>query len=181
MKKNAIFNLFKNSLLILLLFFFTSNVVQGQTNKTYSWQNLSFETGVEFSEPQKAGVDAVSLFYPASASLDDTLFTITLVEIPRQMQEESKMTDAELVGYVKSVYLATALPAKESKERQILGKAVKGEVQEKTIPKKSRLEVYLLTLANKKVVISFSSDAKMEQETVEKIISTLAKSLKDKS
>jgi hypothetical protein len=147
--------------------------------KTNSWQGLSFQTPVAFSAPMELGRGAVSFLYPAEASMAKARFEITLVAIEKKQQENMGMDDAGLLNYAKSTYLATAKPAQKYKERNILGRTVKGEVQEKRIPKKSRLEAYLITLAGgDKLVLAFTMDANMPEKEAEGICDAVARTLK---
>ncbi len=146
--------------------------------KTNSWQGLTFQTPAAFSAPMEIGMGAVSFLYPAKASMAKAQFEITMVTIKKEQQEKMGMDDAGLLNYAKSTYLATAKPAQKYKERKILGRAVKGEVQEKSIPKKSRLESYLITLADgTKVVLAFTIDVKMPKKDAEGISDAVARTL----
>jgi hypothetical protein len=134
---------------------------------------LKFTPPVRFSAPAPAGLDALAVVHPADAKSGGEKLSLTAVAFPK----DSGMTDADLLEYVKSAFLATTSPGRPV-ERTLLGRKVKGEALEKKIPAPSLAEVYVATKkSGDKVVLGFvfSPDfAKEAGEAIAGITATLA-------
>ncbi len=98
--------------------------------------------------------------------------SLTAVAFPK----DSGMSDAELLDYVKTTFLATSASGKPV-ERTFLGKPVKGQALEKKIPAPSSAEIYVVTKKNgDKVVLGFVTSpgfAKEAQEAIAGIAATM--------
>ena len=127
---------------------------------------------IPFSAPENAGLDALRVVHPADAKTGGEKLSLTAVAFPK----DSGMTDAELLDYVKTTFLATS-DAGKPVERTLLGKKVKGQALEKKIPSPSIAEVYVATKkTGDKVVLAFvlSPDfAKEAQEAIAGIAATM--------
>ena len=96
------------------------------------------------------------------------------------MQESFGNNDAEIMNYVKTTFLATSQPAEKKVERTFLGAKVAGEAQSNTIPKKTELELYLVTLSDgDKIAVGFTRDAAMAPEAAEGIVDLAARTFKE--
>lgn len=133
---------------------------------------LEFTPPIAFSAPAPAGFDALLVVHPADAKSGGEKVSLTAVGFPR----DSGMSDAELLDYVKTTFLATTSSGKPI-ERTFLGKPVKGQALEKKIPAPSNAEIYVVTKRNgDKVVLGFvfSPDfAKEAQEAIAGIAATM--------
>ena len=106
---------------------------------------------IPFSAPEGAGLDAVRVVHPATAKAGGEKLAVTAVAFPK----DSGMTDAELLDYVKTTFLATSAPGRKV-VRAFLGKEVAGQGLEKKIPAPSLAEVYVVTKkGGDKVVLAF--------------------------
>lgn len=95
---------------------------------------------IPFSAPEEAGLDALRVVHPADAKAGGEKLSLTAVAFPKG----SGMSDAELLDYVKTTFLATSAAGKPV-ERSLLGRKVTGQALEKKIPAPSRAEVYVAT------------------------------------
>jgi hypothetical protein len=139
---------------------------------------IEFQSKAEFSEPMKAGKDAVLLTYPKNVKLEDEKMSITLVCYNENAQKEMSMNDTELLEYTKTSYLGTTKPGKMI-EKNFLNKKLTGEIVEKKIPVSSILEIFILTLKNRnKIGIGFNYVQSFADEAL-KIITQIADSLKE--
>jgi len=168
------------SVIIALLFAFLTVQISGAETGDQKWWKVSFKTPVAFSSPQKVGLDAVALVHPPESGLGRGQMEITLVGVPKDMQESMGNKDAEVLAYVKATFLASTLPATKSVERSFLGKKVVGGAQSVSIPKKGELEIYLVPLSDgDKVAVGFTRDVAMPKEKAESIINMVAQSFKE--
>lgn len=151
-----------------------------QSNR-YELFTLHFETPVTFSTPEKCGLDAFSLFYPAGTKPGGREMEITLVLFRRGSLEAHKTTEGDLVNYVKSTFLGAPAVSGESVYRTWLGEKTMGERFETSIPKPSITEIFPLTLKDKSVVVvSFKFGKEMKEKLAESIISRVAETLREK-
>ena len=117
---------------------------------------LSFSTTLEFSLPGKAGLDAVCSVFPKDAKPGAESMSITAVRFPAEAVGAGGMSDAELLDYVKTAFLA-ATGAGRPVERTFLSQKVKGEAFAKTIPVPAQAEIYVIALTDgAKVVLGFA-------------------------
>jgi hypothetical protein len=148
--------------------------------KDYKWWKISFQAPVALSGPEKIGLDAVALMYPAESKLGQGQLEITLVAVPNDMQEGMGNNNAEIVNYVKATFLGSATPGTKKVERSFLGKKIAGEGQTTSIPKKMELELFLIPLADgDKVAVGFKRDAAWPQEKAEDILKIVAQTFKE--
>lgn len=138
---------------------------------------LRFVTALEFSAPEKAGLDALLVFTPREARAGAEKMSVTAVRFPKDAVGEGGMSDAELLEYVKAAFMAetgTGEPA----EREFLGRKVIGESFAKTIPAPARAEIYVLGLkSGDKVVLGFAfapGFAAQAAQAITEISATLA-------
>jgi hypothetical protein len=112
---------------------------------------LKFTPPIAVSAPAPAGLDALLVVHPADARAGGEKLSLTAIAFPK----DSGMTDADLLDYVKTTFLATS-DAGKPVERSFLGRKVKGQSLEKRIPAPSRAEVYVVTRkGGDKVVLAF--------------------------
>lgn len=129
---------------------------------------------VSFSLPESAGLDAVRVVHPADAKAGGEKLSLLAVAFPK----DSGMTEAELLEYVKTTFLATSA-AGTPIERTLLGKRVTGQALEKKIPAPSLAQVYVATKkSGDKVVLAFVFPAGFANEA-EAAIAAITASLKE--
>ena len=164
--------------LIVILLFLSMNITAADFS--YNWGKISFKLPADFSQPEKAGLNAVQLSYP-KGSTDKELAFIILVRFTPEQQKEMKMNDKALMSYAKSTFFATAKPAESSKERMFFGKRIKGDIQAKKIPKKSTLEAYLIVLpSGDKLAAGFTFFENINIKLSDDIVSRFAETLSEK-
>lgn len=133
---------------------------------------LKFTPPISFSAPAPAGLDALLVVHPPDAKAGGEKVSLTAVAFPK----DSGMSDAELLDYVKTTFLATSASGKPV-ERNFLGKPVKGQTLEKKIPAPSNTEIYVVTKkSGDKVVLGFVFSpgfAKEAQEAIAGIAATM--------
>lgn len=152
----------------------------GAAGKKYSCtlHGLTFESGVEFSAPEKAGLDAFMVLHPRKAKPGKEKMGIMAVLYTRETQKSMGMKDAGLLDYTRSVFMGVVKAGKPI-ERVFAGKKVRGDVAEKKIPVPMTVETYVLTLANgSRVGISFNYIPQFKAEA-EKIIAEIAASIRE--
>ena len=126
---------------------------------------LTFSPPIAFSAPAPAGLDALLVVHPANARAGGEKVSLTAVAFPK----DSGMSDAELLDYVKTTFLATSASGKPV-SRTFLGKKVTGQALEKKIPAPSSAEVYVLTKKRgDKVVLGFVFSPGFAKEAEEAI------------
>lgn len=129
---------------------------------------------IPFSAPENAGLDAFRVVHPADAKAGGEKLSLTAVAFPK----DSGMTDAELLDYVMTTFLATS-DAGKPVERTLLGNTAKGRTLEKKIPSPSFAEVYVATKKNgDKVVLAFVFPASFAKDAGA-AISAIAADLKE--
>jgi hypothetical protein len=154
--------------------------IAGAAKGEHTWGKIGFQTPLDFSAPQKLGLDAVALIHPPDCGLGQGQMEISLVAVPKDMAESMGNKDAEILSYVKTTFLGSATPAAKKMERSFLGKKVAGEAQTTSIPKKSEMELYLVPLADgDKVAVGFKWDAAFPKEKAESIIAKVAATFKE--
>ena len=129
---------------------------------------------IPFSAPENAGLDALRIVHPADSRSGGEKLSLTAVAFPK----DSGMTDAELLDYVKTTFLASSNVGTPV-ERTLLGRKVKGQAIEKKIPSPSLAEVYVATKkAGDKVVLAFVFPISFQKDA-EAAITAIAASLKE--
>jgi hypothetical protein len=130
---------------------------------------LSFATSAEFSAPAAVGLDALRIVFPRDAKAGAEKMSLTAVRFPAEAVGAGGMTDAELLEYVKTAFLASSGPGKPS-ERIFLKQKVAGQAFEKSIPKPERAEVYIVQLkSGDKVVLGFAFSADFAAQAAQAI------------
>ena len=147
---------------------------------SYNWWKVSFETPMAFSGPSEIGLDAVALASPPDSEPGRGRLEITLVAVPKVMQEAMGNNDGDILAYVKSTFLGTAKPAESTVERSFLGQTIKGEAQKLTIPRPGALEVFLITLSDgDKAAVGLSRSSETPPEEAEAVMEMMARTLKE--
>jgi hypothetical protein len=163
-----------------LLVGFLTVQISGAEQGEHQWEKIGFQTPLAFSAPQKLGLDAVVMMHPPESGLGKGQMEITLVAVPKDLQESLGKKDEEIRKYVKGTFLASTLPATRSPERSFLGKKVVGEGQAVSIPKKGELEFYLVPLADgDQMAVAFKWDAAFPKDKAESVIAKVAQSFKE--
>jgi len=158
----------------------TGSPACSESEHHYTSNGLSFETPVLFASASKLGVDAWSLVFPAQAAPGKEDFEIVLVSFSKSALALQKMTEKDLVDYVKITFLAAGKKSGKNKTRRLLGVSTMGEICETSIPKPSLIEAYPLTLKDgSKVVFSFKYRKNMDAGQAESIMGKVAETLKE--
>lgn len=159
---------------------YTSTTAHSEPTHRYTSQGLTFEAPVPFSLPSKLGVDAQSLVFPAQTKPGMESFEIVLVSFSKGALALQKMTEKDLVDYVKTTFLGAGNGSGKNKTQRLMGKNTVGELCETSIPKPSLIEVYPLTLKDgSKAVIAFKYRKDMDVEQAESIVKKVAETLKE--
>ena len=109
--------------------------ISGAENSDHKWGKIGFQVPVAFSTPQKVGLDAAAMVYPPESGLGKGQMEITLVAVPKDMQESLGNKDAEILTYVKTTFLGATLPAAKSVQRSFLGKRLPGKPNPPAYPR----------------------------------------------
>jgi len=126
--------------------------ISGQITQMH---DLTFNTTIEFSVPAAAGLDALRIVHPKDAKSSAEKMSITAVRFPADAVGAGGMSDAELLEYVKTTFLATSVAGTQV-ERTFLTQKIMGEALVKSIPAPARAEVYVVSLkTGAKVVLGF--------------------------
>lgn len=158
--------------ILLLLLFSAYLMAEPNALSTYTIKNLTFQSPVSLTEPNKVGLDAFAFF-------GEQDFEIDMIFISKTMVETMEMDDAELLQYVKAIFLATYKPAITTETRYVLNQKVMVEMLNKNIPKPLILQVYLLNLPDEsKLALAFIYTKDMVG--VDEIIATVESSLEYK-
>jgi len=148
---------------------------------TYSVHGVVFETSLEFSQPVKAGADAMLMVYPAKSDPGKENMGITMVLYDRNAQKLMGMGDTGLLNYTRTVFMGSADPGKPV-ERVFAGKKVRGQALKKKIPVPSTVEVYLITLSKgDKMGIGISYGKNMKEETARQVIDEIGATLREQT
>jgi len=140
--------------------------------------DLSFSSALDFSAPEDAGLDAQRIVFPRDAKPGAETMSITAVRFPADAVGAGGMSDAELLDYVKTAFLAVTGAGKPL-ERTFLGRKAAGEAFAKTIPVPVRAEAYVVALASgDKVVFGFAFSAEFAAQA-ERAIAEVAASLRE--
>ncbi|MBU1568175.1 MAG: hypothetical protein KJ630_21445 [Proteobacteria bacterium] len=157
----------------------TNTAISAEVYPTIWWK-VAFNSPVPFSPPKEIGMDAVALLYPAKSKLGQSQLEVTLVALPKEMQESFANNDVEIANYVKGTFLASAKSSEKTTKRTFLGIQAVGEIQSTSIPKSSTLELYLLPLSDgDKIAVAFSKDSAMASDAAEGIIKMIASTFKE--
>ena len=95
-----------------------------------SLHGLTFESGAEFSAPEKAGLDALMVLHPRKAKPGREKLGIIAVLYTRAAQKTMGMGDAALLAYTRTTFMGVAAAGKQV-ERVFAGKKVRGDVSRK--------------------------------------------------
>jgi|GEM_PF-2619022 len=159
---------------------FTASPARSEPIHIYTSQGLTFETPVLFSLPSKLGIDAQSLVFPAQTKPGKESFEIVLVSFSKAALTLQKMTEKDLVDYVKTTFLGGGNGSGKNKTLRLMGKNIMGELCETSIPKPSLIEAYPLTLKDgSKAVIAFKYRKDMDARKAESIVKKVAETLKE--
>lgn len=151
----------------------TAHALAGATPEV-EVHGLRFAPPIAFSSPAPAGLDALLVVHPAEAKAGGEKLSLTAVAF----EKDCGMSDAELLDYVKTTFLA-ATAAGKPVERTILGRPVKGLALEKKVPAPSHAQVYVVTKSKgDKVVLGFVFGPGFAEEA-EKAIAAIAASMKE--
>jgi hypothetical protein len=171
------------SIALLCAIFCVSHSPEAQAagERKHVWWKAAFSAPETFSEPQKAGMDAVTLIQPADAAPGSGRMELTLVAIPKDMREGMGMkSDDEVASYVKSTFLGTSKPAERTVERAFMGKKVAGSVQNVKIPRKAELTLYLIPLSGgDTLALGFLSDASVPPEEAKGVFETISRTFRE--
>jgi hypothetical protein len=139
---------------------------------------LRFAVTPEFSVPEAAGLDALRIVLPKDARPGAEKMSITMVRFPAEAVGAGGMSDAELLDYVKTAFLA-ATGAGKPIERIFLAQKARGEALEKSIPVPSRAEAYVVALkTGDKIVFAFAFVPEFAAEAG-RVIGEAAESLRE--
>jgi hypothetical protein len=146
----------------------------------YVWEGIQFESGLELSQPESIGLDAVSLSYPANASQEEVVFEVVIAKAPEEMQTAMEMSESELFEYLKTTFLGLTGKADKTTEKEILGQKRTLEQHEHVIPVQSTIHVFFLKLQNGDgVMTAFRVLPRMQTEQAQTEIRTITSTFRE--
>lgn len=148
---------------------------------SYQWWRLAFETPIEFSEPIRLGLGAVSLVHPPEQGLGQGALEITLIAVPKDLVDSMDGNEEDILTFVKSTFLGTDQPAEQHSERLILGELARGSRQQTSIPKAGEMEIFLVTLSDggDKAALVVTRDAQTPADDAQSLMDSLARTLRE--
>ncbi len=147
---------------------------------SYSWWKVSFDTPISFSGPIEIGIGAVTLVHPSDSEPGQAGIEITLVSVPKDLQQSFENDESEILTFVKSTFLGTFKPADENFERTFLGKKIVGSLQDITIPHRGQLEMYLVPLSDGDMIaVALMHSAETPKQTAREVIEMVAASMQE--
>ncbi len=154
------------------------SALYGGGNYSYSLHGVTFESIAEFSSPEKAGVDALSMRYPKNAKQGKEKMSLTAVLYTATARKMMGMNDAGLLNYTRTAFMGVSRAGKPV-ERIFSGKKIRGDRVEKTIPVKATVEVYVIPLAEGACMgLGFSCDPAIPEEEAQGIIAHIIRTMK---
>lgn len=145
--------------------------------KTHFASGLIFETPAGFSEVKSLGNDTVGVV----AQKGSRKLKIRMATLDAEWLELLNMEDEELLGYVKTTYLAINAPAREYHQRRFLGQTLVGELQYKRTNRGHNImEIYLVPLSDgSKVMLALEADTYLPIPQVEHAFRTVSKTMRE--
>ncbi len=174
MKKTAFFIMIVGAILIAL-----SAVAPAEPKHPVSVHGICFTTGVEFSAPQKAGLNAFLLVYPKNSSPGKERMSLMAVLYDKEQKKELEKAKIDLLEYTRSTFMGSIVAGTAIKKK-FGTRAARGERFTKTIPRPMTAEVYLVTLKNgSSVALGFQWPADMKADAAERIIAEAAATFRE--
>ncbi|MEO0373517.1 MAG: hypothetical protein AAF329_02595 [Cyanobacteria bacterium P01_A01_bin.17] len=138
-------------------------------------RGIIFETPTGFSEVQALKNETVGVVS------DDRRITVRVLPLTPDTLSFLNMEDAELMNYVKYVFLGINSPSTNYPQRRFFERPVTGELQiQRNQSGFITTEIYLVPLAaGHKVAIAFEADDQLPISEVEETINTVAQSLRE--
>jgi len=150
-----------------------------ETDRTVTWNGYVLDVPANFSDTQKLGMGAVFLNAPAGAPPTDEQAAVTMAAFPAPMVAGMTASGVDLMHYFKTTFLGTAAPAESSVTRTVFGEPHEGQVLTKSIPYASRVEAFLLPMADGgRLGLAIQTRSGMDTARVEAIIDTVTDSLR---
>lgn len=147
---------------------------------SHQWWRVGFETPLPFSEPIRLGLGAVSLVNPPEKGLGQGLLEITLVAVPKDLQDSMGGDRGEILTFVKATFLGTDKPAESDITRSFMGQTVTGGIQKTTLPKAGELEIHLVALSDgDQVAVGLTRDAQVPVEEARRTMEMLAQTFRE--
>ncbi len=156
-----------------------SAALHAEKKFTYSLHGITFDASIDFSSPEKAGLDALIMLHPKKSKLGKEKMSITAVLYDRNAQKLMGMGDAGLLNYTRTVFLGSDKVGKPI-ERVFAGKTIKGQVWNKKIPAPSTVEVYVITLSKgNKIGLGFCYNQDLKADEAQKVIVEIGASIRE--
>ncbi len=132
------------------------------------------------SEPEQAGLDAMSMHFPHDEDFQNTKFSVMFVLYPQMAKDAMQMSNEEFLEYAKVTFFASGGNADKTNQRTILGNSVETQIINKIIPVAYMLEIGIVPLSNGDgVVLGFDKKEGFSHEDYEKTIIEITESLKE--
>ncbi|MBP7735079.1 MAG: hypothetical protein KA369_03825 [Spirochaetes bacterium] len=174
MKQTAFFIMSVAAILIAL-----SAVAPAEPKYPVTVHGIGFTTGVEFSAPQKAGLNALLLVYPKNSSPGKEGMSIMAVLYDREQKKELDKAKIDLIEYTRSTFMGSVVAGTAIKKK-FGPRAARGERFAKKIPRPVTAEVYLVPLKNgSSVALGFQWQADMKADAAERIIAEAAATFRE--
>jgi len=120
----------------------------------------------------------VALISPAGKKPGNGRLEITLVAVPPDMQAGFGKDDAAIMEYIAGAFLGITDKPKEQRSREFLGKPAAGAVYSSSVPKKRRIEMYLVQLkGGDKAAVAVTGYGSTPVLEMENVMSLFARTL----
>ena len=163
--------------IFLISFLALTLTLSSQPQKLFGGE-IQFDVEGKISEPEKIGEDTFRLITGEKANPSIELI---FKKYDKKSIEGMGWDDKYILQNFKSSYLGTSKPKETEKERNFLGSKVIGEIQNTKIPKKKRIEAYLISLPNgNKLGFATRSNPEIEENVIDKMIQSIETTLVSK-
>ena len=141
----------------------------------YEALHTNFECPLALSSPQRLGLDARSLAYPAEAKSPQ--FEIVVCEFSKGAFAAMREAGQDPYAYAKTTYLGQTRAGSQKSSRKIMQAERQGEVYPESFPHKDYLEcLWLERKEGSAVLLAFrvapSMDRKQANQAIEKVCQT---------
>jgi hypothetical protein len=158
----------------------SSQVSSAVGTRTYNLMGITFSPSLSLSEPMPVR-NGVALLYPATATLGNEDFRVTLINLPVNNVQEN-LTPTEMSQWVRFSLLNLTKAPEGEIERVILGKRLIGDIQLQKSKREIYQEIYLIPLsAGGQLVMMFDVDTRLSLQTMESLIKQVSQTMQELS
>jgi hypothetical protein len=144
----------------------------------YQVFQIQFQSALQFSGPEKQGLDAMAFSYPAGANYSQVEFSVMFILYPAEAREAMQMSDPEFLEYARITFLANGGMPDDLKLRKVDGRSIEFQVTRKAIPMPGIQEAGIIALPDGySLVIGFDISEKYSKEEAEALVTEVLESL----